>query len=200
MGSDHTAELSIAAEGRNVSDGLRRCTWCGDDELYVSYHDLEWGVPVHDDDALFELLSLEGAQAGLSWITVLRRREGYRRVFENFNLDKVARFDDARVDVIVGDAGVIRHRQKIVSVISNARAIINLPRERGTFAEYLWELGTVDVDATVSAITMSAQLRRDGLKFVGPTICHSLIQACGIVNDHAPDCFRFDEVDALRGA
>jgi DNA-3-methyladenine glycosylase I len=136
--------------------------------------------------ALFELLSLEGAQAGLSWITVLRRREGYRRVFENFNLDKVARFDDARVDVIVGDAGVIRHRQKIVSVISNARAIINLPRERGTFAEYLWELGTVDVDATVSAITMSAQRSRARLlplrRGRRPTWC--VIESAVLEGDH----------------
>jgi DNA-3-methyladenine glycosylase I len=182
-----------------VSDTRTRCSWCGDDELYVDYHDLDWGVPVRGDDALFELLSLEGAQAGLSWITVLRRREGYRRLFRDFHVAEVARFDDASVDVIASDAGVIRHRQKIDSVITNARAIIEVQRTQGPFSEYLWALGLADGDTIAAAATMSARLRKDGFKFVGPTICLSLMQASGMVNAHAPECFRFDEIEAMRG-
>lgn len=176
-----------------------RCSWCGDDELYVAYHDLEWGVPLRDNDnALFELLSLEGAQAGLSWITVLRRREGYRRVFESFNVDKVARFDGARVETAMGDAGVIRHRGKILSVITNAHAVLDIQREQGSFSDYLWALGTGDEDAQQCAATMSKRLRKDGFKFVGPTICYAFMQASGMVNDHAHDCFRFEEIEALH--
>jgi DNA-3-methyladenine glycosylase I len=181
-----------------VDDGRVRCWWCGDDDLYVRYHDLEWGVPNHDDVALFELLSLEGAQAGLSWITVLRRREGYRRVFKKFNPKSVARFDEARVDAIMGDEGVIRHRQKIVSVITNAHAVLGVQREHGSFSDYVWSLGTADEDEQVSAANMSKQLRKDGFKFVGPTICLSFMQASGMVNDHVRECFRFEEVESLH--
>lgn len=181
-----------------MSDMRQRCTWCGDDELYVRYHDLEWGVPVHDDDELFELLTLEGAQAGLSWLTVLRRRQGYRDAFEHFDPDAVARFGDARVDVIMGNAGVIRHRQKLASVLTNARAIVEIQRTRGSFAEYVWVLGSEDGDRMTTAKAMSSRLRKDGFKFVGPTICLSFMQASGMVNDHAPECFRFAEIQALR--
>ena len=181
-----------------MDDGLIRCWWCGDDDLYVRYHDLEWGVPLHDGNRLFELLSLEGAQAGLSWITVLRRREGYRRAFKKFNPTTVARFDDARVEAIVGDEGVIRHRQKIESVITNAQAVLNVQRTHGSFSDYVWALGTADDDEQVAAAGMSKQLRKDGFKFVGATICLSFMQASGMVNDHARDCFRFDEVEDLR--
>jgi DNA-3-methyladenine glycosylase I len=181
-----------------VDDGRIRCWWCGDDDLYVRYHDLEWGVPTHDDVALFELLSLEGAQAGLSWITVLRRREGYRRAFKKFNPKTVARFDEARVDALMSDEGVIRHRQKIASVITNARAVLDAQREHGSFSDYVWSLGTSEDDEQVSAANMSKRLRKDGFKFVGPTICLSFMQASGMVNDHVRECFRFDEVAALR--
>jgi DNA-3-methyladenine glycosylase I len=181
-----------------VDDGRIRCWWCGDDDLYVRYHDLEWAVPNHDDVALFELLSLEGAQAGLSWITVLRRREGYRRAFKKFNPKTVARFDDTRVDAIMGDEGVIRHRQKIVSVITNAHAVLHVQHEHGSFSDYVWSLGTADEDEQVSAANMSKQLRKDGFKFVGPTICLSFMQASGMVNDHVRECFRFDEVESLH--
>jgi DNA-3-methyladenine glycosylase I len=181
-----------------VSDGRQRCTWCGEDELYVRYHDLEWGVPVHDDSGLFELLTLEGAQAGLSWITVLRRREGYRLAFEHFDPDAVSRFDDARVEAIMGDSRVIRHRQKIESVLTNARAIIEIQRAHGSFEPYVWNLGLGAGDRMSTAKAMSAQLRKDGFKFVGPTICLSFMQAGGMVNDHAPECFRYHEIEALR--
>ena len=183
-----------------MNDLRTRSSWCGDDELYVAYHDCEWGVPIYDDDALFELLSLEGAQAGLSWLTVLRRRDGYRRAFDNFRPDVVSRFDDARVDVIMGDVGVIRHRQKIVSVIANARAIIDVQREHGSFGDYLWAIATSVDDGNEAAAVMSAQLRAAGLKFVGVTICHSFMQASGMRNDHNRDCFRYDEIEALRSA
>jgi DNA-3-methyladenine glycosylase I len=181
-----------------VSDGRQRCSWCGDDELYVSYHDLEWGVPLHDDDKLFELLSLEGAQAGLSWITVLRRREGYRRAFKNFSPKVVAKFDEPQVDAIMSDVGVIRHRGKIVSVTTNAQAVLDIQREQGSFSDYVWALGTSDHDGQQSAATMSARLRKDGFKFVGATICYAFMQASGMVNDHARECFRFEEIEILR--
>lgn len=183
-----------------MSDGRQRCRWCGDDELYVHYHDVEWGVPLRDDNALFELLSLEGAQAGLSWITVLRRREGYRRAFENFDPDVVAQYDDARVDAIMSDVGVIRHRQKILSVITNARVVISIQREHGSFTQYIWALGTNDEGGQKAAAAMSARLRKDGFKFVGATICYAFMQASGMVNDHARECFRFNEIEALRNA
>jgi DNA-3-methyladenine glycosylase I len=183
-----------------VSDGRQRCSWCGDDELYVQYHDVEWGVPLRDDNALFELLSLEGAQAGLSWITVLRRREGYRRAFENFDPDVVAQYDDARVDAIMSDVGVIRHRQKILSVITNARAVINIQREHGSFTQYIWALGTNDEGGQKAATAMGARLRKDGFKFVGATICYAFMQASGMVNDHARECFRFNEIETFRNA
>lgn len=181
-----------------MDDGLTRCWWCGDDELYVRYHDLEWGVPTHDDTALFELLSLEGAQAGLSWISVLRRREGYRNAFKKFNPQVVASFDGARVDAIMGDEGVIRHRQKIVSVVTNAQAVLDIQRGHGDFSTYVWELGTTDADEHVCAAGMSKQLRKDGFKFVGPTICLSFMQASGMVNDHVRECFRYEEIETRR--
>ncbi|HEY7932139.1 MAG TPA: DNA-3-methyladenine glycosylase I [Acidimicrobiales bacterium] len=170
-----------------------RCVWVSDDPLYVRYHDLEWGVAVHDDVALFEMLSLEGAQAGLSWLTVLRRRDGYRRAFKNFNPRVVAKFDDDVVARILLDEGVVRHRQKIASVVTNAQAILRVNKEHGTFDAYLWQWGAGDGDAVAKA--MSAQLRRDGFTFVGPTICHALRQATGMTNDHDPTCFRRSEIE-----
>jgi len=181
-----------------VDDGRTRCWWCGDDDLYVRYHDDEWGVPLHDDDKLFELLSLEGAQAGLSWITVLRRREGYRRAFQKFNPTTVSDFVDARVEEIMGDGSVIRHRQKITSVITNAQAVLVAQRTHGSFSDYVWSLGTMEDDEKTCAARMSTRMRKDGFKFVGPTICLSFMQASGMVNDHQRECFRFDEVEDLR--
>jgi DNA-3-methyladenine glycosylase I len=181
-----------------VGDRRQRCSWCGDDQLYVRYHDLEWGVPVHDDSELFELLTLEGAQAGLSWLTVLRRREGYRVAFEYFDPEAVSTFDEARVEAIMGDAGVVRHRQKIVSVLTNARSIIEVQRSHGSFETYVWSLGRDTGDRMSVATAMSTQLRKDGFAFVGPTICLSFMQASGMVNDHAPECFRYKEIEALH--
>jgi DNA-3-methyladenine glycosylase I len=145
-------------------------------------------------------LTLEGAQAGLSWLTVLRRRTGYRRVFENFDADVVAHFNNARVETIMNDPGVIRHRQKINSVITNARAILELRdrRESSSFADYMWNMASTGVDGPASAKSMSKQLVGDGFKFVGPTICLSFMQASGMRNDHTPDCFRFAEIVSLH--
>lgn len=166
-----------------------------DDPLYVRYHDTEWGVPVHDDGALFEMLTLEGAQAGLSWLTVLRRREGYRRAFKNFSPRAVAKFDAEDVERIMLDEGVVRHRQKVESVLNNARVIVALQKTHGTFDAYLWSLGSVAQDET--SRSMSTQLQRDGFKFVGATICHSLRQATGMVNEHETSCFRRQEIEKL---
>lgn len=179
----------------SIHDGRRRCFWVSDDPLYVRYHDTEWGVAVHDDAALFEMLTLEGAQAGLSWLTVLRRREGYRRAFKKFNPRVVAKFDAGDVERIMLDEGVVRHRQKIESVLNNARVIVALQTTHGTFDAYLWSLGSVPQNETSSS--MSKQLQRDGFKFVGATICHSLRQATGMVNDHEMGCFRRQEIEKL---
>lgn len=179
-------------------DGRPRCHWCGVDELYVRYHDLEWGVPVHDDNTLFEFLTLEGAQAGLSWYTVLQRRDGYRKAFATFDPEVVAKFSDKKIDTILLNPGVIRHRQKVVSTVTNARAIVDVQREHGSFDTYLWSLGAQKGDESVVAKAMSKQLAREGFKFVGPTICLSLMQAVGMVNDHARECFRYKEVQKLR--
>ncbi|MDE3222761.1 MAG: DNA-3-methyladenine glycosylase I [Acidobacteriota bacterium] len=178
-----------------MHDGRVRSFWVSDDPLYVRYHDEEWGVPVHDDATLFELLSLEGAQAGLSWLTVLRRREGYRRAFKKFNPRVVAKFDDDDVARILLDEGVVRHRQKIASVVTNARAVLLVQKKYGTFDDYLWRLGGETGDAV--ATSMSKQLRRDGFTFVGPTICQALRQAAGMTNDHDPTCFRRREIERL---
>jgi DNA-3-methyladenine glycosylase I len=183
-----------------------RCPWCGDDPLYVAYHDAEWGVPLHDDRALFEFLILEGAQAGLSWITILRKRENYRRAFDGFDAEKVARYGDAEVARLLGDAGIVRNRLKIEAAIGNARALLELREEFGSFDAYLW--GFVDgvpvrncwkslaeVPAT-SAVSdaLSKDLKARGFKFVGSTICYSLMQAVGLVNDHLIACFRHAQV------
>ncbi len=176
----------------------RRCEWCSSDDDYVAYHDQEWGVPHHGDALLFELLTLEGAQAGLSWLTVLRRRAGYRRLFEGFEPDVVARFDDARIATILTDPGVVRHRKKIESVVTNARAIVALSRESGSFDEYVWRNAHVVGDGETIAGAMSKQMSADGFTFVGPTICRSFLSASGVRNEHDATCYRFAEIETLR--
>jgi DNA-3-methyladenine glycosylase I len=187
-----------------------RCAWAGDDPLYVAYHDLEWGVPVHDDRLLFEFLVLEGAQAGLSWITILRKRENYRRAFEGFDPRRVARYGPEEVAILLADAGIVRNRLKIESAIANARAVLDVAGEFGSFDAYLWRF----VDgapirnargslaelpaATEESRAMSKDLLRRGFRFVGPTICYALMQAVGMVNDHTVDCFRHAELGGTR--
>ena len=177
----------------------RRCAWCGDDPLYVRYHDREWGVPVRDDRLLFEQLILEGAQAGLSWITVLRKRERYRSAFAGFEPDKVAKFGARKVDALMRDAGLVRHRGKLESVAINARAFLALQKEHGSFSAWLWS--HVDGRPVVRrsrtpratsplAEKISKELRRRGMKFVGPTIIQAYLQAVGVLDEHTPGCWR----------
>jgi DNA-3-methyladenine glycosylase I len=185
---------------------MARCPWCGDDPLYVAYHDEEWGVPLHDDAALFELITLEGAQAGLSWLTVLRKREGYRRAFAGFDPHRVARFSAADVERLVQDAGIVRHRGKIEATIGNARAVLAIQAEFGSFDAWLWSFvdGTpiqnrhatlADCPArTPLSDTLSKALGGRSFKFVGSTICYAFMQAAGLVNDHLVDCPRHAEL------
>jgi DNA-3-methyladenine glycosylase I len=187
-------------------DGLVRCAWCGTDPLYVDYHDHEWGVPNRDERHLFEMLTLEGAQAGLSWLTILRKREGYRRAFLGFDPEAIARFDAARVAELLADPGIVRNRLKVESTVRNARALLALHEQGETLANLLW--GFVDQVprhnawaslAQVPARTpesdlMSRELKRRGFSFVGSTICQALMQAVGMVNDHTLDCFRYRQL------
>lgn len=187
----------------------KRCWWPGDDPLYQQYHDEEWGVPVRDDRKLFEFLILEGAQAGLSWITVLRKREAYRKAFADFDYHKVARFDDNKVEQLLQDAGIIRNRLKITSAIKNAQAFIAVQKEFGSFSDYIWsfvghkplqnkrkEKGDVPA-VTPEAEKLSKDLKKRGFNFVGPTIMYAHMQATGMVNDHLTDCFRHKECREL---
>jgi len=180
-----------------------RCTWVGSDPLMQAYHDTEWGVPLHDDQKLFEMLTLEGAQAGLSWSTILRRREGYRVAFENFQIDTVAGFGAKDVERLLSDPDIIRNRQKIVSTIANAQAIQEVQREHGSLDRYLWSFvpngepivrprtGLADLPAeTDESRALSKALKKRGFGFVGPTICYAFMQTVGMANDHMLSCFR----------
>ena len=185
---------------------VSRCSWAGSDPLYLSYHDREWGVPVHDDRLLFEFLTLEGAQAGLSWITILRKREGYRRAFDGFDPEQVARFSPERLLQLMGDPSIVRNRLKIESTVGNARALLSLREEFGSFDAYLWRFvdgapiqnawpGTGEIPAsTPLSDLLSRDLKRRGFRLVGSTICYAFMQAVGMVNDHAVDCFRWKEL------
>ena len=186
-----------------------RCWWAGDDPLYVKYHDQEWGVPVQDDRTLFEYLILDGAQAGLSWLTILKKRDNYRRAFDQFDPEIVARYDDAKIGALLQDTGIVRNRMKIRSAVANAQAFIRVRDEFGTFAQYIWGFtdgktlvnsweNPQDVPAkTPESMAMSRDLKQRGFNFVGPTICYAFMQAAGMVNDHLTDCFRYEEVKKL---
>jgi DNA-3-methyladenine glycosylase I len=180
-----------------------RCPWVGEDPLYYAYHDEEWGVPVHDDRHLFEMLTLEGAQAGLSWLTILKKREGYRRLFENFDVETVARFPAARVEELLKDPAIVRNRLKVESTVTNAQAFLKVQEEFGSFDAYLWAF--VDGEPIVNAWRkleeipaktplsdqISKDLKKRGFRFVGSTIVYAYLQAVGVVNDHTVDCFRY---------
>lgn len=184
-----------------------RCEWVPpDDPLYESYHDDEWGVPSHDDRHLFEMLTLEGAQAGLSWSTILRKRVGYRRAFANFEPERVARFDSREVDRLLVDPEIVRNRMKVESTLTNARATLDVKKEFGSLDAYLWRFvggrpkqnawdSIAQIPAqTAESAALSKDLRRRGFRFVGPTICYALMQAVGMVNDHVTSCFRYREL------
>ena len=193
----------------DVATTTVRCAWCGDDPLYQAYHDTEWGVPLHDDRALFELLTLEGAQAGLSWITVLRKRETYRQAFANFDPASVALFTEADQAALMLNPGIVRNRLKISSTIDNARAFLAVQAEFGSFDAWLWRFvdgqpiqnslrSLAEAQAsTALSDTLSKALKKRGFRFVGSTICYAFMQAAGLVNDHTTDCFRHREVAAL---
>ena len=183
-----------------------RCAWCGDDPLYVSYHDEEWGVPVHDDRRLFEFLVLEGAQAGLSWLTVLKKRENYRKAFDHFEIACVAKYGHQDIDRLLLDPGIVRNRLKIASAIQNAQGVLAIQEEYGTFDAYLWRYvngkplqnswaSMADLPSkSAESDQMSKDLKKRGFNFVGSTICYSLMQAVGMVNDHLVDCYRYTEI------
>ena len=185
---------------------LIRCAWAGDDPLYQHYHDEEWGVPTHDDRLLFEMLNLEGAQAGLSWITILRKRENYRAAFDNFDATKIVRYDEAKIAALLENPGIVRNRLKVNGVVKNARAFLTVQDEFGSFDAYIWRFvdGAPIVNAWTSlsqlpaltdeATAMSKDLKKRGFTFVGPTICYAFMQACGLVNDHTTDCFRYPQL------
>lgn len=185
----------------SVEKELVRCQWCGDDPLYQAYHDTEWGVPSYDDETLFEMLILEGAQAGLSWITVLKRREGYRRAFSNFSVADVAAYDEADVERLLLDEGIIRHKLKIKSAIKNAKIFLDIQKEFGSFSNFVWgyvKHKPIDPQykkhekipvTTDIAEALSKDLKKRGMSFVGPIIVYSFMQAAGLVNDHIADCF-----------
>ena len=185
---------------------MRRCDWAGNDELMVHYHDAEWGVPEHDDRRLFESLVLEGAQAGLSWSTILKKRESYRRAFDRFDPEIVATYGDSKFADLFADSGIVRNRQKIASAIGNAKALGPVREEFGSFAAYIWGfVGGRPIKNSWNSVNelpartkesgeMSKDLQSRGFKFVGPTICYAFMQAEGLVNDHLVDCFRYGEV------
>lgn len=183
---------------------LSRCAWVTEDPLYIAYHDNEWGRPVHDDKLLFEMLILEGAQAGLSWITILKRRENYRKAFDNFNVEVISQYHQEKVEKLLEDEGIIRNRRKVESVIRNAQAFIEVQKEFGSFDAFIWQFvgGKPIVNSwnalseiptnTNESIAMSKDLKKRGFNFVGPTICYAYMQATGMVNDHTRNCFLHD--------
>lgn len=189
---------------------ITRCAWVNpNDPLYVRYHDEEWGVPITDDNALFERLCLEGAQAGLSWITILRKRENYRAAFDNFDPVKVAQYDEAKAAELMANPGIVRNRLKIAAAINNAQRFLELQAEQGSFSAYLWAyvegkpirnthaaLSDIPAETEISR-AISKDLKKRGFKFVGSTICYAMMQAIGMVNDHTVDCFRYAEVAQL---
>jgi DNA-3-methyladenine glycosylase I len=184
----------------------KRCQWAALDPLYINYHDEEWGVPVHDDNVLFEFLILEGAQAGLSWITILRKRENYRRAFDNFNPLEIAKYSPQKVEELLNNNGIIRNKLKVNAAVQNAKSFLEIQKEFGSFDKYIWRFvnGKPKINKwnnlkkvppkTTESDLMSKDLKKRGFKFVGSTICYSFMQAVGMVNDHIIDCFRYEEL------
>ena len=189
-----------------TTNDKQRCTWAGSDLLYQRYHDTEWGVPLHDDRALFEFLILEGAQAGLSWITILRKRENYRAAFDGFDATRIAAYDADKMASLLQDAGIVRNRLKVAAAVINAQKFLEVQDEFGSFASFMWRFvdgkpkqnsrrSLSDIPAsTPESDAMSKELKRRGFKFVGSTICYAHMQATGMVNDHTTDCFRHKEL------
>jgi DNA-3-methyladenine glycosylase I len=185
---------------------MKRCDWTGDDATYITYHDNEWGVPVHDDRRLFEMLILEGIQAGLSWLTVLKRREAYRIAYDGFDPVKIARWNQEKIEALLQNPSIIRNRLKVEAAKTNGRAFLKITEELGSFDAFIWSFvknrpilnswkNIKDIPATTpESDSMSKELKKRGFKFVGPTICYAFMQAVGMVNDHTVDCFRYREL------
>ena len=183
-----------------------RCEWAGTDPIYIAYHDTEWGVPLHEDHKLFEYLILDGAQAGLSWITILKKRQHYRQAFDQFDAQKIARYDSRKIKQLLSNPGIIRNKLKVEAAVLNARAFLKIQKEFGSFDAYIWQfvggrtrknhwkkISEIPAYSDESK-AMSNDLKKRGFKFVGPTICYAFMQAAGLVNDHTLDCFRYNEV------
>lgn len=194
--------------GDSTQSEKSRCVWAGSDALYAAYHDREWGVPVRDDRLLFEFLILEGAQAGLSWSTILKKRENYRRAFDGFDPRKVARYDERKIRALLSDSAIVRNRLKIRGAVQNARALLAVQKEFGSFEAYIWQFvggqprknarkSLQEIPArTAESDAMSTDLKKRGFTFVGSTICYAFMQAVGMVNDHTVNCFRYKEISA----
>ena len=186
---------------------VKRCTWCGSDPQYVAYHDEDWGVPVYDDRLLFEMLILEGAQAGLSWLTILKKRDNYRQAFHGFDADIIANYDQNEIQRLMHDTGIVRNRLKIEATVKNARGFLQVREEFSSFADYLWHYvdgkqivnkrkNLSDIPAhSIISNQLSKDLKKRGFNFVGPTICYAYMQSIGMVNDHTTDCFRYGEIN-----
>jgi len=186
-----------------TNNDLARCEWCTQDDIYIKYHDLEWGVPLHDDQKLFELLSLEGAQAGLSWLTVLKKRPGYRTAINNFNINQVSKFKDSKINELINNPEIIRNKLKVNSVVKNALGVLQIQKEFGSFDEYLWRYvgykpidnkGTQNPRAVDISNQLSKDLKKRGMNFIGPTICYAFMQSNGMINDHALNCYRYKQL------
>ena len=188
----------------------KRCTWPGNDPLYIKYHDEEWGVPLHDENQLFEFLILEGAQAGLSWITILKKRGAYRKAYHDFDVEKVARFNSRSVERLLNNAGIVRNRLKIAASITNAKSYLDIQEKHGSFNDFIWNYvdgkpiqNNYKTLKQIPAFTplsdkISKDLKKRGFKFVGSTICYAFMQAIGMVNDHVTGCYRYQEVGKLK--
>ncbi len=191
-----------------VDSTKARCEWCGTDPVYVRYHDREWGVPLRNDRRLFEMLILEGAQAGLAWITILRKRDGYREAFDGFDAERIARYTKRKIERLLLNPAIVRNRLKVESTVSNARAFLAVQEEFGSFRRYIWQFvdGRPKINAfrslreipaaTPEAEAMSRNLKKRGFRFVGPTICYAYMQSVGMVNDHVVGCYRYKEINA----
>ena len=207
MPETHSDSTSVNSPPSAVSNATR-CSWVSDDPLYQHYHDIEWGVPVHDDRMLFEFITLEGAQAGLSWITILKKREGYREAFAGFDPEMIAAYDEAKVEALLRNPAIVRNRLKVESTISNAKTVLEVQAEFGSLDTFLWEIvggepivnsweRLADIPASTDlSKTMSKTLKQYGFRFMGPTTCYAFMQAVGMVNDHTTDCFRYHQVSS----
>lgn len=199
--------ICLALTFRQEFDLMKvRCSWAGTDPIYLKYHDTEWGVPLHDDRKLFEFLMLDGFQAGLSWITILKKRPNYRKAFDHFDPEKIAVYNLRRVKALMSDKGIVRNKLKIEAAVINASAFLVVQKEFGSFNDYVWRftggktiknawktMAEIPAQTSLSA-AMSKDLKKRGFKFVGPTICYAFMQAAGMVNDHVVDCFRYHQV------